>query len=90
MKLTDRIIAAPQVVAREVGAETVLLDLESGTYFGLDPVGTRIWALLEQGKSIAEVCGVMLEEFEVPRDVLERDALALIADLAQKKLITIA
>ena len=39
MKLSDKVGIPPQVMARTVGDETVILDLASGTYFGLDPVG---------------------------------------------------
>jgi hypothetical protein len=75
------------VVARSVGADTVILDLESGIYFGLDPVGARIWQLIEEGKSLAGICDVMNDEYEVSRDVLERDVLELVRELADKKLV---
>jgi hypothetical protein len=87
MKLSDTISIRPQVVARIVGNETVILDLESGTYFALDNVGARIWLLLEAGKSLLEVCDVIVQEFEVSRDELDRDVLALVRDLLDKKLI---
>ena len=74
-------------MARQLGEETVILDLESGTYFGLDPVGARIWQLMKEGKSLAEICDVMLNEYEVSREKLERDASALAQDLAARNLI---
>lgn len=77
----------PSVMARQLGEETVILDLESGTYFGLDPVGARIWQLMKEGKSLAEICDVMLDEYEVSREELERDASALAQDLAGRNLI---
>ena len=77
----------PHVVARTVGADTVILDLESGTYFGLDPVGTRMWQLIEAGKSLAGLCDVMNDEYEVSRDALERDVLELASELSVKKLV---
>jgi hypothetical protein len=46
MNLNDTFSVSAQVMARRVGNETVLLDLASGTYFGLDPVGARIWQLI--------------------------------------------
>ncbi|MBP8283751.1 MAG: PqqD family protein, partial [Chromatiaceae bacterium] len=60
-----------------MGDETVILDLASGTYFGLDPVGARIWGLMGESKTLAEICGQMLEEYEVSREELERDTLKL-------------
>ena len=65
MNLSDRVSIPAQVMARTVGDETVILDLASGTYFGLDPVGARIWGLMGESKTLAEICGQMLEEYEV-------------------------
>lgn len=87
MNLTSTFAVPAKVISRTIGGETVILDLESGTYFGLDPVGARIWQLLEGGKSLGEACDAMIEEYDVERDELERDALALAAELVDKKLI---
>jgi hypothetical protein len=90
MHLTDRVTVPEQVLARQVGEETVILDLASGTYFGLDPVGARIWQLMIEGKTLAEVCAVMLEEYEVTREDIERDVLKLAEELSAKQLISVA
>ena len=89
MNMDHKFTIPAEVMARKVGEETVLLDLASGTYFGLDPVGARIWQLIEGGKSLAQVCDVMVEEYDVTREVLERDALTLTAELVEKKLISV-
>lgn len=88
MKLTDKVVIPPQVMARQVGDETVILDLASGTYFGLDPVGARIWTLLGEGKTLVQVCDAMQEEFEVSRAELERDVLELAGRLLEQQLIS--
>ena len=87
MNLTDKVTIPEQVMARQVGEETVILDLASGIYFGLDPVGARIWQLLGEGRTLAEVCESMLAEYEVQRDEIERDLSDLLAALADKALI---
>ncbi len=88
MNLSDRVNIPTQVMARTVGDETVILDLASGTYFGLDPVGARIWGLMGESKTLAEICGQMLEEYEVSREELERDTLKLAQVLAAQGLIS--
>ena len=88
MKLSDTIEVSDNVVAREVGGETMLLDLASGTYFGLDAVGGRFWQLLEEGKSPSTARDVMLEEYDVGADQLERDLENLLAELAANGLVT--
>jgi len=90
MNLSNKITIPAQVMARQVGEETVILDLASGTYFGLDPVGARIWQLLTEGKTLAEVCAAMLAEYEVSREDIERDVLKLAEDLHAKQLISCA
>jgi len=87
MKLSDRVSVPSQVMDRSVGDETVILNLESGTYYGLDPVGARMWQLLGEGKSLGEVCEIMLEEYDVARERLEQDLLNLAGELAGKGLI---
>jgi len=90
MNLDSVFTIPPEVRARTVGKETVMIDLASGTYFGLDPVGARIWQLIEEGKSLRQACDALIEEFDVQREVLERDALALARDLIEKNLVMAA
>lgn len=87
MKLSDKATIPPQVMARTVGEETVILDLASGTYFGLDPIGARIFELLGAGRSLAQVCDAIEQTHEVARETLERDVLALAQTLHERKLI---
>jgi hypothetical protein len=87
MKLADKLSIPPEVMTRTVGEETVILDLATGTYFGLDPVGARIWELVGEGKTLSEVCDRMLEEYEVSREELEADTLKLAEELAARGLV---
>lgn len=89
MNLSDKVTIPTQVMARTVGDETVILDLASGTYYGLDPVGARIWQLLADGKSLGEVCDVMFGEYDVAREVLEGDILRLTEELNAKGLVSL-
>ena len=88
MSLTDKIIVSSQAVARQVGDEIVVLHLGSGTYFGLDAVGARIWQLMGEGKSLDEICDVVLDEYEVSREDIERDIVALTKDLLAHDLVS--
>ncbi len=85
--LAGRVIVPPHVMARAVGEELVILNLESGTYFGLDTVGARIWQLIGEGKLLSEVCEVAVSEYEVTRAVFEHDLQALLASLETQGLI---
>jgi hypothetical protein len=89
MKVQSKIAISPRAMFRSVGDETVILDLETGSYFGLDPVGARVWALIDEGKAFDELCETMVEEYEVNRAQLERDVEALVNNLANHRLISI-
>jgi len=89
MNLTDKPTIPAQVMARQVGDETVILDLGSGTYFGLDPVGARVWQLIGEAKTLGDICDTLLDEYDVARDTLERDVLDLAEKLRAQNLITL-
>jgi hypothetical protein len=65
----------------------VLLDLSSGTYFGLNRVGTRIWQLLEAHGYPESVMRILEEEYDAPREVVRADTEKLIAVLVEKGLL---
>src|SRR6185436_7105675 len=79
---------AEQVIFRPVGDELVLLDSRSGTYYGLDPTGVRVWQLIAEGISLGVIVETMLGEFDVTRERLEADVEALIAELEKRGLVT--
>lgn len=89
MNLSDKVTIPAQVMAREVGEETVILDLASGTYYGLDPVGARIWQLMAEGQTLVQVRDVILAEYEVAREDIERDMLALVQALLERQLVSV-
>jgi hypothetical protein len=75
------------VLSQELAGESVLLDLASESYFGLDAVGTRIWQLLQDGADESGLVDALLDEYEVEREVLERDVADLLDRLAEAGLI---
>ncbi len=85
--LDHRVTVNPDVVFRDVEGETVLLHLERGIYFGLDPVGTRIWASLVEHGCARPVVAALLEEFDVTPQALEDDIARLLDALAQNELV---
>ena len=87
--LAARIELSEDVAFRELDGASVLLDLASGTYFGLNQVGTRLWALLAQDGSLDHATDALLREFEVPADVLRADVDALVKQMQAKGLVQV-
>lgn len=77
------------VLFQEVGGEAVLLNLASESYFGLDPVGTRIWVLLGEDARLQHAYDTMCDEYEVAPALLETDLLTLVGKLAEAGLVTV-
>jgi hypothetical protein len=75
------------VVSRKVGDETVILSLESGMYYGLDPVGSRFIELLETGASLGSVIDRMSGEYAVSDEQLEADLLKLSEEMLANGLL---
>lgn len=87
---TTKIARSEGVLSRVLEGEAVLLDTDGGAYFGLNSVGTRAWELIgAQGISKGALVDGLLAEFDVARDVLERDVTDLLSGLLQRKLIRI-
>jgi hypothetical protein len=77
---------AGQVYA-ELAGELAILNSKTGIYYGLDPVGARVWSLILCFKSVAEMREILLEEYEVEACQLESDLAMLFFDLKAKELI---
>jgi hypothetical protein len=85
--LSARAIPSDDVLFQEIGGESVLLDLASEKYFGLDSVGTRFWLLLREQPEIERAIDVLLREYEVTADQLRADLSALLQDLSRAGLV---
>ncbi len=86
--LQDTIEVSDDAICREMDGESVVLNLESATYFGLDEVGTRIWQLIEEHGALVTVFDQMRREYEVAPERLEQDLLGLVDQLVEKGLGT--
>ena len=78
---------SPDVMVRKVGEESVLLDLKTERYLGLDEVSARFWDLLTSGGSIQSAYNTLLAEFEVDPDRLRQDLDDFIRELVQFGLV---
>ncbi len=87
--LATRVSIPEKVLCRDLGAEAVVLDLESGTYYGLDEMGLRMWTLLQSHGDVRSVHKALLEEYEVSCERLRQDLLDFVDLLASRKLVEI-
>lgn len=85
--LDTHVSASEHQVSSVVDEEQVILNLENGTYYGLDGVGARVWQLVQEPRSVSAICEVLLAEFEVGPRQLHQDVVALLNDLDREGLI---
>jgi hypothetical protein len=78
------------VMVREIDGEAVLVSLNNGSYYGLDPVGTRMWATLTTSDSIQAAYEKLLGEYEVEPEKLLSDLDAFIEKLVAQGLLEVA
>src|SRR5688572_26167808 len=87
ISFSDRVTVPDDVLISHLQEESVILNLDSERYFGLDDVGTRFLSALTTSESIEAACEQLSEEYDVDNDVLRRDLLALVEDLVNKGLL---
>jgi hypothetical protein len=89
VSFNQRISVPVDVLVQELQGESVLLNLNSERYFGLDEVGTRMWTVLSKSQSIQQAYDALLAEYDVEPDVLRRDLVDLIDKLVDRGLVEI-
>ncbi len=80
---------APDAVSRVIGGEALIVDLRSGLYFGLDPVGSRIWELISEKGTFGAILDGVVAGYDVTRDVARADLVRLLGDLEASGLVEV-
>jgi hypothetical protein len=86
---SSTISAAPGQVSSTVEGEAVILNMETGVYYGLNTVGAWVWEQLQSPKTVDELLKGLVSEFDVDEDRGEADLMALLEDLAGASLIEV-
>jgi hypothetical protein len=86
---TSVVVASQELVSSDLAGEQVILDLSSGMYYGLNPVGTRIWQLIQEPKTVKEVEETLLSEYEVETQQCQEDLMAILQQLNEQGLIEV-
>jgi Coenzyme PQQ synthesis protein D (PqqD) len=89
LSLDSIVTAADEQVSCPLGEEAAILNLKNTVYYGLDPVGSRIWSLLQQARRVGELRDVLVEEYDVEAERCERDLLVLLEKMRAEGLIQV-
>lgn len=86
----DTVVArSEEPLTAEVDQELVMLDPRDSRYYGLDPIGRRIWELLERPRPVDELCAALQDEFDVPPETCRSDVFAFLEQLSDARLLEI-
>ena len=88
MKTAVGFTIGKDVVCRKVNNEGILVDLSSGTYFGLNDVAMSIWEQFENGRALDEIASELSQEYDVEMSKASSDVQELFQKLQQANLIS--
>jgi hypothetical protein len=89
IELRSVVVAAADVVAADLGREKALLSMADGVYYGLNPVGSMIWDLVQEPRSVEELRDAVVARYEVEPERCEKDVLAVLAKLSRWGLLEV-
>ncbi|MGE3949101.1 MAG: PqqD family protein [Blastocatellales bacterium] len=83
----SRVVQSPDTLINIIEGESVLLNLDNESYYGLDAVGTRMWELLTTSETIQAAYDRMIEEYEVEEEMLKSDLYSMVEELIENGLV---
>ena len=78
-----------EVFASEIDDEVVMMNVDTGKYYGMDTVGSRIWELIAEEIQVREVIAKLMEEYDVGEEQCEKDVLEFLNELYENKLVNV-
>lgn len=82
-----KFVASKDQVSADVMGESVILDTRTGFYYGLNPVGARVWDIIQNPMTLDEICNILISEYDVSRDICEHEVQSLLQRLKDAGLI---
>ena len=89
LSLQTTVLVSSQQVSCPLGDEAAILNMKNSVYYGMNPVGARVWNLLKQPKTVAEIRDALMEEYEVDEERCERDLFVLLEQMRSEGLIEV-
>ncbi len=89
LTLNSKVSVTKDVVSCDLVEEAALLNLKDGVYYGLNPVGARIWNLLQKPIQVKDILKTLIDEYDVDEDVAKDDLMELLEQLQEKELVKV-
>ena len=89
ISMHSTVVAGKDQISADLGEEAAVLQLKNGIYYGLDPIGARIWDLIRKPRKVNQILGCLLEEYQVEPDRCGQDLLDLLKQLHAEGLVEV-
>jgi|EndMetStandDraft_4_1072995.scaffolds.fasta_scaffold275858_2 hypothetical protein len=89
LAMSSTVVVAADVLSSELGSEHVLLNLSDGVYYGLEAAGSEIWRLVQRPITVAEICRIVSEAYDVEPERCRADVIRLLSDMAERRLVDV-
>jgi hypothetical protein len=89
MTTLSRFIKEKHILSSALDDEIVMMDSSQGMYYNLDPIGSRIWTLLDTQQTLESLCTNLIEDYEIDQSTCLQETEAFLQSLAERGLITI-
>ena len=86
---SSTIVANGDLLCCDLSEGAVILDMASGVYYGLDAVGTFVWSLIQEPRTMEQITAAVLEEYAVEPERCRQDLRDLFSEMAERSLIDI-
>ena len=84
-----RVVVSPDQVSCDLAGEAAILNLKNSLYYGLDPVGARIWNLMRTPTTVSALRDRILQEYDVDAARCEKELVTLLSTLAAEGLVEV-
>ena len=89
ISINTNIVVEDEVVSCDLDGEAAILNLKDGVYYGLDPIGAKIWNLIQNPIRLCDVVEKIWEEYDVEKDQCKDDIFELIEELVNNGLVKV-
>lgn len=83
------VVAVKSLTSADLEGEVVVLDMESGQYYGLNEVGARILELVQEPQSVEAIVEALSKEYDVEKSRLEQDVVGFLQDMESHRIIEV-
>lgn len=83
------VVKNSEMLSSDMDGDVVMMSIEDGEYYSIDPTGARIWDLLKEPVKVGDICTRLLTEYDVGPEQCQKEMIAFLNKLSEKKIILV-